>query len=233
MSLRSLLYLLLVPALGACSHLQSALAGGDRNACATVPAGQLGMQMELVRQQMDAGKYHAALAHLDATPSDLPALRLLRAQAQSRIDDNAAAGATFRSLLGTCLSAYAHQGLGKIAAAERDSAGALDHLQRARIEAPVDADIRNDYGFMLLALGRIEPALREFRTAIELDPNQRTAARNLVLALLVAQRSEEAQSFAARHGVDAGELETLSRRALGYRPLHAPLPDGDPSHETS
>jgi Flp pilus assembly protein TadD len=201
-----------------CSSMRNALARLDNTAC-SVPEGALGMQLDLVRQQMQTGKYHAALAHLDTVDPALPQALLLRARALRAIDAADAAAASYLTLSTTCLGAYGHQGLGTLAADRRDIAAALHHLHEARRLAPTDADIRNDYGFVLLAAGHTDQALREFHTAVELNDGDQLAVRNLVLALFIAQHAEQARQLAERHTLSTAEIEALARRAGKFRPL--------------
>lgn len=230
--------------LAACGVLHEVF-HADTAGCAGPPDQALGMQLDLVREQMQAGKYHAALAYLDTLDPRLPAAQLMRARASRQTGDTGAAGVAYQALLGSCLRAYGEQGLGLIAADRRDIAAAIDHLKKARELAPVDPEIRNDYGFALLAGGFVDAALREFRTAVELaalDANPRDgtgapvaadralAARNLVLALFIAQRADEAQAAARQYALEPEEAAALARRAANYHPLTHPI---IPSVETS
>lgn len=187
------------------------------------------MQLELVRQQMNNSKHHAALAHLD-TIRDSAEAQLLRARSLATIGDTVAAENSYRSLLNTCLRAYGHQGLGTIAAGRRNLDEALDHLRQARELAPVDADIRNDYGFALLAAGNVQSALREFRTAVELAEGSEVAVRNLVLALFIAREPDEARALARHHALPQSEVDALAQRAGRFQPLNV---TGKNIHETS
>lgn len=198
-------------------------------ACGT-PDKATNMQLELVRQQMDAGKYHSALAHLDTIDPQLPEGQLLRARALRTIGDTFAAETSYRALLNSCLRADGHQGLGTIAAGRRQLDSALDHLRQARELAPVDADIRNDYGFVLLAAGQVHSAVREFRTAVELDADDPVAVRNLVLALFIAHDPIQARELARDHALPAAEIDALAQRADHFQPLTAPT---EVNHETS
>jgi len=96
---------------------------------------------------------------------------------------------------------------------------ALAQLQAARQLAPIDADIRNDYGFVLLAAGRIKDALRELHTAVELDAGNVIAARNLMLTLFVAQRDDEARALGQGRAFVDSDIEMLATRARNYKPL--------------
>lgn len=187
-------------------------------ACAAAPDKTTGMQLDLVRQQMDAGKYHSALAYLD-TLDNQPETLLLRARAQRSIGASDAAWTSYGALLNTCLRAYGEQGLGIIAADRRDLDQSLAHLREARQLAPTDAQIRNDYGFALLAFGDLDAALNELQTAVELESDTGLAARNLVLTLFVAQRADEAWAVAGEHAIGQNETAALARRAAHYRPM--------------
>lgn len=199
------------------------------NACAAAPDSATGVRLALVRQQMAAGKYHAALAHLDGIGSDAPEALLLRARASRAIADDNAATASYRALLHTCMKAYGYQGLGTLAADRGDLTEALAQLQQARQLAPTDADVRNDYGFALLAAGEIDAALGEFRTAVELQTGDRIALSNLVVTLFIAGRDEEARTLATGHALGTADIETLAQRARHFHPMTNALGE-DPAH---
>jgi len=202
----------------ACATLGTALRD-PAAACNAAPDSATGMQLDLVRQQMNAGKFHSALAYLDTLDERMPQVQLLRARALRSIDDSDGARHSYDALLNTCLRPYGEQGLGIIAADRHDLDAAIAHLKTARELAPVDAEIRNDYGFALLAAGMIDAALREFHTAVELEDKDSLALRNLVLTLFIAHRADAARDIARQHALNATEIENLAQRADNFRPI--------------
>jgi cytochrome c-type biogenesis protein CcmH/NrfG len=60
---------------------------------------------------------------------------------------------------------------------------AIDAYQKALALAPKNVDVRVDMGTCYRRTGRPEIAAREFRKAIEIDPNHVTAHKNLAIVL--------------------------------------------------
>jgi hypothetical protein len=79
---------------------------------------------------------------------------------------------------------------------------------------PIDAAVRNDYGYALMQSGDTATALHEFLTAIELAPNQRRPAHNLILLLSRTGEDAKAAAFAEKVGIPAEELAGIRRMAL-------------------
>ena len=63
-----------------------------------------------------------------------------------------------------------------------DSAGAIADLEGAAARVPRVSEVHNRLGIAYAAAGRREDAVREFRSAVELDCGNAEAARNLRLA---------------------------------------------------
>jgi Flp pilus assembly protein TadD len=64
-----------------------------------------------------------------------------------------------------------------------DTARAIADLEAAAERAPNVSEVRNSLGVAYAAAGRREDAIREFRSAVELDCQNALAARNLRRAL--------------------------------------------------
>ncbi|WP_355662077.1 hypothetical protein [Halomonas salifodinae] len=180
-----------------------------RGSCGERYGGEVGVQLAMIRQQLDDERPRAALAYLDTYGFDYPDAKLLRAEALRRIDERALADRVYEELRRTCLAADAYRGLALNAANRGVLDEALSLMQQARDRRPADARIRNDLGYLLLLGGDHPGARRQFLTALELDEGQRNAATNLVLSLMQEGRPDEAQRMARRYGVDGALLAQL------------------------
>ena len=173
------------------------------------------LHLELIEKMLEAGRAHAALAHLDAlSPEEAaaPPARLLRAEALRRTGQQGAAWKLYEPLLITEAAAPAWRGLALIKADQGDLETSVAWLRRARDLQPTAARIRNDLGYALLLRGELESARVELVTALELESSRRTA-RNLVLVLLLENQLDAAQRLAQRHGIEEAAFERLQQRA--------------------
>ncbi len=182
-----------------------------RGACGAHYGGEVGVQLAMIRQQLDDERPRAALAYLDTYGFDYPDAKLLRAEALRRIDERALADRVYGELRHTCLAADAYRGLALNAASRGALEEALALMQSARDRRPADARIRNDLGYLLLLGQDHRGARQQFLTALELDEGQRNAATNLVLSLMQEGRQDEAERMARRYGVDSALLAQLRR----------------------
>lgn len=181
---------------------------------------QTELHMGFIEQMLDQQLPRAAVAHLDAmsaTHQALPGALYLRAEALRRAGDLDAAVLVYRSLTATCLKGLGHHGLGRIAAARCDYAGAREALTVARQERPIDQRIHNDLGYLDFIQGDYVAAESAFRTALELNARKRgRAATNLMMLLVTQGRLDEATALAR-------ELELpqrmISRWTPGQRPV--------------
>jgi len=171
------------------------------------------VKLDLIRQLMDGGKLYAALAHLDANGSDSFQSTYLRAEILRQTDRTEQAVSLYRKLLGGCLAGKGYHGLGLVAGRDNKISEAIDFLQKAAIELPLDVRVRNDLGYALLLDGQFEPARNEFLTALELDGGDLLAATNTVLLLLATGKEQEMQAFAAHMKIDSKTVDKLRLQA--------------------
>ena len=73
----------------------------------------------------------------------------------------------------------AHTYLGVLADQDGDLAAAERHFATAAAEAPLLPSARNNHGAILLRLGRVKEAAKQFEVSLKLDPNQPSALFNL------------------------------------------------------
>lgn len=180
--------------------------------CKALPAAD-GTRLGMIRQMLDGGRPHAAIAHLDAARIKAPQSDLLRADALRQTGRGKEAASLYQKLLGTCVAGNAYQGLGLLATHEGNVREAILQLHNASEALPIDPDIRNDYGYALLLAEEHEGALHEFLTAVELAPAHRQAAHNLLLLLYRTGKMDQAGKFAEQFGISAADLERLKQHA--------------------
>ncbi len=184
-------------------------------ACAEISA-EDATRLGLIKQMLTEGKPHAAIAHLDATHIQNQQAELLRADGLRQTGRIPQAQAIYEKLTNSCVSGYAYRGLGLIASNAGNATAAIEHLKTASSALPTEHTIRNDYGYVLMQSGQHEPALHEFLTAVELAPDYKQAAHNLILLLYQQGEIDKAAIFATRFGVGAEEMQQLKQLAAQH-----------------
>lgn len=186
--------------------------------CDDSVAAEEGVKLQLIRQLMDGGKLHAALANLDATDRSSPDAIYLRAELLRQTDRPGEAEPLYQSLLEGCRAGRGHHGLGLIAGRARRMDEAVKQLEEARRLLPTDAHIRNDLGYAFLLRGDDARARHEFVTALELEPNHRMSAANLVLLMLARGEDKSAEALARQTEIGDAELTDLRAQAREIPP---------------
>jgi len=171
------------------------------------------IKLDLVTQLIDEGSYYSALAHLENDESNSPRALWLLAEAQRKTGLLTEAYDSYRDLSLTCMTASGHAGMAKILATRGDLDIAHQHMLKARRLAPTSADIRNDYGFILLAMQDFKAAQREFMTALQLQPGHPVALRNMIMSLILDGDSRTAMRMAENNNVDEPEFRSLIEKA--------------------
>lgn len=172
-----------------------------------------GTRLTAIEQLLDDDKPYAALAQLDGNAAPGLRARYLRAESLRRVGQFDAAQMAYQSLLGTCLKGQAHHGWGLMAARQGQLQTALTHLRQARTALPTDARVRNDLGYALLLANELPDARTEFLTALDLQPGDARAARNLVVLAFRQGQDAQAEKLARRFGLDAGLIAALRQQA--------------------
>lgn len=171
------------------------------------------VKLDLVSQLIDEGNYYSALAHLENDDSKSPRALWLLAEAQRKTGLLSEAYNSYRDLSLTCMTASGHAGMAKILATRGDLDIAHQHMLEARKLAPTNADIRNDYGFILLAMQDFKAAQREFMTALQLAPGHPVALRNMIMSLVLDGDSRTAIRMAKNNGIEDAEFSSLIEKA--------------------
>lgn len=197
----------------------------SRGLCGEQISAELGVKLSLIRQQQQQGQYYAALASLDALPAKSPTYQLLRAdtlRALGRFDE---ARTQYQGLTGGCLAGRAWHGLGRIHLHKSELGQALARFQQALTQIPMDADLHNDAGFLLLASGQDNVARTHFLTALELNNQHRQAARNLWFLLLKGGEVSAAQSLQQRFDWSDQEQQRFSIAVAHFKPTTLDVSD--------
>lgn len=177
-------------------------------------------RLALIQQMLNEGKPHAAIAYLDAAKIKNAQAELLRAHGLRQTGRALQAHVIYEHLVNTCVSGHAYRGLGLIASNGGNLQASLRYLQAASQTLPTEYTIRNDLGYVLMQSGQPEPALHEFLTALELAPDYRQAAHNLVLLLYQQGDTARAETFAKQFGIAAEELQHLKKMTNASHQAH-------------
>lgn len=175
------------------------------------------VKLDMVTQLIDGEQYYSALAHLEQDSTGSPKALWLRAEAQRKTGLLDEAFESYRDLSLTCMTAYGHAGMAKILATRGDVPQAHQQMLTARKLAPTDADIRNDYGFILLVHRDFKAAQREFMTALQLAPGHPVATRNMVISLILDGDTRTAARMAKNNGIAVDEFKELIGKANRFK----------------
>lgn len=110
-----------------------------------------------------------------------------------------------------------HVGLGKLRLRGHQWEQALESFRRALQLKPDDVDSRTGSGEALLGLGRFEDAVEELREALVLSPHDVAASKQLVAALELIDRPDEAVSAWCQLGEALQRRDHLQDAAAAYR----------------
>jgi Flp pilus assembly protein TadD len=172
-------------------------------------------KLGLIQQMLTEGKPHAAIAHLDAAKIRNERAELLRAHGFRQTGRTQQAQIIYEQLVNSCVAGQAYRGLGLIASHTGNLKESLRYLKVASNALPTEYTIRNDYGYVLMQSGEIQPALHEFLTAVELAPDYKQAAHNLILLLYRQGDAAKAEAFAMQFGLVPEEMQQLKKLAHG------------------
>lgn len=207
---------LLLVVLSGCASMPSSKQTSASN-CNIPVSKKESVTLDLIEQQVAEKQYYSALAYLEKAPDSSPRVLRLRAEAQRNTGMLDEAYESYRNLSLTCMAAYGHAGMAKILAVRGDIPQAHQQMLKARRLAPSNADIRNDYGFILLAHKNFKSAQREFMTALQLQPGHPVAIRNMVMSLILGGDSRTALRMAKNNGIPSEEFRQLLSQANAFK----------------
>lgn len=177
----------------------------------TAPTAEENTDLSIVTRVLEEKKPYAALAFIESFAIDSPRLDLLRAHGLRQTGSYEKARAIYQQLLGSCVVGEAYQGLGLVSSALGDDRAAAGYLRLAAGILPIDSKVRGDYGYALMRLQNYDAAFSEYLTAIELDGRNVRARNNLIYLLYLTDRTDQAEQFARKYGVDADEMEAIRK----------------------
>ena len=187
------------------------------------------MYLQLIRDMQRQGAWYASLAHIDAfrlENGDSDELELLQAEALRATHQAAAALPIYRKLIHTREAAAAWHGIGMIESGSHHREAALEALDKACIQAPLNADYLADLGYERLLSGSIQAAGNPLSKAAELMPSNHRIIANLALFQLLSGQADAAERLMQGAGLSPqarAAVQQLSRDIRSSTPaLQAP-----------
>ncbi|NHL66186.1 pilus assembly protein [Burkholderia ambifaria] len=175
-----------------------------------------GMYLGLIQRMQTQGLYYASLAHIDAYDKAYgasPESILLRADALRMTEQPAASAAMYTQLLKTSLAARGYRGLGLLAGAAGDFDRSVQALAQAAELTPTDASLLSDLAYAKLRSGDVVGARVPLMKAAELDQHSPKIVSNLVLYLLAAGRTQDAQRLMSQQHLSTEIRKNISGEA--------------------
>mgnify|MGYP001012839114 FL=1 len=112
----------------------------------------------------------------------------------------------YRAMANRCGDGRSEHGLGMVLLKRHEVMSAISHLEKARDMAPATSQVRNDYGYALLLVGRYDDAAFELRTALELANGQGPVRQNLAVAYLMSNNEKGIQELQSQYGFSEDEM---------------------------
>lgn len=175
------------------------------------------VELDLVDRLMKSGKNHAALAQLENKPLATEDHWLRYGQLLATTGNLSKAQTVFQTLVNQCHTGRAQHGLGMVLLKENEVDAALTHLRIARERDPADADVRNDYGYVLLLVGDYKKAAFELRTAMELGDGKGPVRENLAVAYILTNNWSGLQWMQQQYDLTAKERQYAKKLANQFR----------------
>ncbi|MED5387950.1 MAG: hypothetical protein VX793_03795 [Pseudomonadota bacterium] len=164
------------------------------------------VDLEMVDTLMAKGRNYAALAQLESKPMNAIDHWLRYGQllaASGKLDQ---AEQVYRAMANRCEDGRTRHGLGMVLLKRHEVMSALAHLEAARNLSPATPQVRNDYGYALMLVGRYEDAAFELRTALELANGKGPVRQNLAVAYLLTDDGDGLKALQSNYGFSAEEM---------------------------
>jgi len=174
------------------------------------------LMLTVIRESQAQGRYFASLAYIDAYARRFganPEVEVLRANALRMTGQAAQSESAYRALIRDGRAAEGWHGLGLLAGARGDFAGAARDLSKAADLMPTDADVLNDLGYARLRAGDLAGARLPLGKAAELAPENSRILANLALLLLLEGDASGAQRLMAQANLAADVRNQVYRQA--------------------
>jgi Flp pilus assembly protein TadD len=184
--------------------------------CAPVVKPEQQVQLDRVDDLMARHRNHAALAQIESKPLATEDHWLRYGQLLASTGRLDRAEQVFRDLVLGCDTGRSHHGLGMVLLKKNDVGDALRHLEIARERTPASPQVRNDYGYVLLVVGRYEDAAYELRTAMELGNGQGPVRQNLGVAYLLTENWAGLQWMTQEYGFSGDERAYAKKLAQQF-----------------
>ena len=202
---------------GCASQAPSELPGDpynlDRLNCSARIQPEQQVQLDMVDNLMNREHDHAALAQLEARPMETVDHWVRYGQLKASTGYLQEAEAIFQGLVDRCGTGRSHHGLGMVLLKQDKVLKALHHLEIARERTPASAQVRNDYGYVLLMVGDFEEAAYELRTAMELGDGLGPVRQNLAVAYLLTENWGGLEWMKNEYGLSSEERAYAERLA--------------------
>lgn len=150
--------------------------------CSTTLSPEHRVELDAIDAMMASSDNYAALARLEAMPFETQHHWLRWAQLLGKVEQLEYSEEAYLQVAQTCDSSEAYHGLGVVYVKAGKLAEGIQALADAKSRAPASADIRNDFGIVLMQGGFFGQAAFELRTAYELSGRKDGIGRNMVAA---------------------------------------------------
>ncbi len=203
--------------------------------CASGLNGEQELKLSMAKDHIAAGRLYAGLATLEALPSSSPEVLRQKADISRRIvkDD---AKSLYEDLRRTCLSGYGSHGLGLLAAQRGEYIEAEGWLERAAIQLPTEANIRNDLGLAYIFTGKPDAARFELMTAVELEPSYEKPIINLAALFLLNSDHKSLDGLAERFKFGSEQVSSAMKTCQQVKDIQEadkPLDQGQDTQSCS
>ena len=171
------------------------------------------LQLDRVDDLVSRDLRFAALAYMESQPLETQEQWFRYGRLLASVGRLDHAERVFDQLVARCDSPEAYHGLALVQMRQHRLNAALENLLIARTRLPASAEVRNDYGYVLMLDQRLDEAVHELRTAFELADGEGPARQNLATAFLTMGDVDGIRWMQADYGLTDQELAYARDRA--------------------